>query len=89
MTGMTSCKSAILYTIADVLCTHTHVGPTHLQQHSAVGVHVGPGVLGLPVFSEYFRGDLEQLTHQGEEWVVRQVLLSKLPLTHVPRVSLA
>ena len=67
---------------------YTHSLHTHLQQHSAVSVHIGPGVLGLPVFSEYVRGDLEQLTHQMEQGVVRQVLLSKFPLTHVPWVSL-
>lgn len=60
----------------------------HLQQHPAVSVHVGPGVLRLALFQEDVGHDLVQLCDQLEHGVLRQVLQRELSLTGVPRVSL-
>lgn len=61
---------------------------SYLQQHSAVGVHVGPGVLGLALIQQHVGDNLVELGHQFEHGVVGKVLHGKLPLAGVTRVSL-
>lgn len=59
---------------------------SYLQQHSAVGVNIGPGVLGLALFQEHVGHNLVKLGNQLEHWVVGQVLQGKLALAGVTRV---
>ena len=61
---------------------------SHLQQHSTVGVDIGPGVLGLALLQQYWGHNLVELVHQFEHGVVGQVLEGKLLLALVPGVSL-
>lgn len=60
----------------------------YLQQHAAVGVHVGPGVLGLALLQQHVGDDLVELGHQFEHGVVGKVLHGELPLAGVTRVGL-
>jgi len=53
-----------------------------------VGVHVGPGVLGLALLQQHVGHDLVELSHHLEQRVVGQVLQSKLPLAGVAGVRL-
>ena len=59
-----------------------------LQEAAAVGVHVGPGVLGLALLQEDVWHDLVQLTHQTEQGVIWKMLQGKLSLAYVARVRL-
>lgn len=61
---------------------------SYLQQHAAVGVHIGPGVLGLALLQKHIGDDLVELGYQFEHGVVGKVLHSKLPLAGVTRVGL-
>lgn len=65
------------------------IGSSYLQQDSAVGVYIGPGVLGFALLCEHIRYHLKQLSHQLEERVVGKMLEGKLPLAHVAWVGLA
>jgi len=58
------------------------------EQATRVGIHVGPGVLGLTVLGEDARGDFVDLGNELEEGIVGQVLEGKLALGHVARISL-
>lgn len=60
----------------------------HLQQHSAVGVYIGPGVLGLALLQQHVGHDLIELGNHLEHGVVGQVLQGKLALTGVTGVGL-
>ena len=60
----------------------------HLEQAAAVGVHVGPGVLGLALLQQDWGHHLVELGHQLEERVVGKMLQSKFALADVARVSL-
>lgn len=51
-----------------------------LEQHAAVRVHVGVGVLGLAVLRQHARHDLVDGVDQLEELVIRHVLERKLAL---------
>ena len=59
------------------------------EQHAAVGVHVGVGVLRLAVLSQHSGHDVVDGVHDLEERVVRQVLESELALALVAGVRLA
>ena len=61
---------------------------SYLQQHSAVGVHVGPGVLGLALLQEHIGHNLVKLGDHLKHGVVGQVLQGKLALAGVTWVSL-
>ena len=61
---------------------------TDLQQDSTVGVHIGPGVLGLALLQQHVGDNLVELSHQLEHGVIGQVLQGKLTLTFVAWVSL-
>ena len=61
---------------------------SYLQQHSAVGVHIGPGVLGLTLLQEHVGHDLVKLGNQLEHGVVGQMLQGKLTLAGITWVSL-
>lgn len=61
---------------------------SYLEQHPAVGVHVGPGVLGLALLQQHVGHDLVELSHQLEHGIVGQVLQGKLTLAGVTRVGL-
>lgn len=61
---------------------------SYLQQHSAVGVHIGPGVLGLALLQQHVGHNLVKLCNHLEQWVVGQVFQGKLTLTGVTWVSL-
>lgn len=68
------------------LLRRTHL--SYLQQHSTVGVDVGPGVLGLALLQQHVGHDLVELVHQFEHGVIGQVLEGKLLLAGVPGVCL-
>ena len=53
-----------------------------------MSVYIRPWVLGLSMFSEDPRSNLKHLGDQFEEGVVGKMLLGKLSLTHVARISL-
>lgn len=61
---------------------------SYLEQHPAVGVHVGPGVLGLALLQQHVGHDLVELSHQLEHGIVGKVLQCKLALAGVTRVGL-
>lgn len=61
---------------------------SYLEQHAAVGVYVGPGVLGLALLQEHVGHDLVELGHQLEHGIVGQVLQGKLALAGVTRIGL-
>lgn len=61
---------------------------SYLQQHSAVGVHIGPGVLGLTLLQQHIWDNLVELGDQFEHGVVGKVLHGKLPLAGVTWVGL-
>lgn len=61
---------------------------SHLKQHSAVSVHVGPGVLGLALLQQHVGHDLVELGHQLEHGVVGKMLQSKFTLAGVAGVGL-
>lgn len=61
---------------------------SYLQQHSAVGVHIGPGVLGLALLQEHVGHNLVKLGDHLEHGVVGQVLQGKLALAGVTWVCL-
>mmetsp|Transcript_22133 Transcript_22133/g.55817 ORF Transcript_22133/g.55817 Transcript_22133/m.55817 type:complete len:233 (-) Transcript_22133:113-811(-) len=50
------------------------------QEHAAVGIHVGPRVLGLAMLCENLGRDLIHELHEVDELVVLDVLLGKLGL---------
>ena len=60
-----------------------------LQQHTAVGVHVGPGVLGLSVLGENAGSNLVDEAHKIDKLVVLDVLLAELTLAGKAGVGLA
>lgn len=62
---------------------------SYLQQHSTVGINIGPGVLGLTLLKEHIGHDLVKLGNQLEHGVVGQVLQGKLTLTGVTGVCLS
>ena len=61
----------------------------YLQQDSAVGVYVRPGVLGLALLQQYVGDNLIQLRHQSEHGIVGKFLQGKLSLAGVARVCLS
>lgn len=61
---------------------------SYLQQHSAVGVDIGPGVLGLTLLQQHVGHNLVKLGDQFEHGVVGQVLQGKLTLAGVTWVGL-
>lgn len=60
-----------------------------LQQDTRVGVHIGPGVLGLAVLGEDLGGNLVDGGDEVEQVVVGHVLEGKLTLSSVTGVSLS
>ena len=58
-----------------------------LEEHTGVGIHVGPGVLHLASLKEDRGHQLIQLRHHLEQLVVGQMFQGKLPLASVSRVS--
>lgn len=61
---------------------------SYLEQHSAVGVDIGPGVLGLTLLQEHIGHNLVKLGNQLKHGVVGQVLQGKLALAGVTGVGL-
>ena len=61
----------------------------YLQQNTRVGIYVGPGVLDLAGLQEDWWDQHVQLGDKFEQFVVREMLESELPLTGVSGVSLA
>ena len=61
---------------------HSQVG-AHLQQDPAVGIYIGPGVLGLALLQQDVGGHLVDVRHQPEHRIVGQVLECKLSLARV------
>ena len=53
-----------------------------------MGVHVGPGVLGLALLQQYVGHDLVELCHKLEHGIIGQVFEGKLALARVPRIRL-
>ena len=53
-----------------------------------MSVHVGPGILGLPMLCQHAWGHLEEVADQAEHGVLGQVPESKTTLTRVARVCL-
>lgn len=62
---------------------------SYLQQHAAVCIHIGPGVLGFTLLQEHIGYNLVKLGDQLEHGVIRQMLQSKLPLAGITWVSLS
>lgn len=62
---------------------------SYLEQHSTVGINIGPGVLGLTLLKEHIGHNLVKLGNQLEHGVVGQVLQGKLTLTGVTGVGLS
>ena len=61
----------------------------YLQQNTRVGIYVGPGVLDLAGLQEDWWDQHVELGDKFEQFVVREMLESELPLTGVSGVSLA
>lgn len=61
---------------------------SHLQQHTTMSIHIGPGVLGLALLQEHIGNNLVKLGDQLEHGVVGQVFQSKLTLASITWVSL-
>jgi hypothetical protein len=57
-----------------------------LEEDTRVGVHVGPGVLGLTGGEENVGDEVVELTDELEELVVGEVLEGELPLSLVSGV---
>jgi hypothetical protein len=57
-----------------------------LKEDTRVGVHVGPGVLGLTGGEENVGDEVVELTDELEELVVGEVLEGELPLSLVSGV---
>lgn len=62
---------------------------SHLQKNTAVSVHVGPGVLRLPLFQQDIGHNLVKLGNQFKHGVIGQMFQGKLALTSVTRVGLS
>ena len=61
---------------------------SHLQQHSTVSVHVGPGVLGLTLLQQHIGDNLVKLGDQLEHGVIGKMLQGKFTLAGVTWVRL-
>jgi len=60
-----------------------------LKKNTAVGINIGPWVLGLSVLSEDWRNDLVENADELEERIVGKILQSELTLASVTGISLS
>lgn len=73
-------------------CEHSQKeveGKGDLEQDSAVGINVGPWVLGLAVLGQDSRGHLVDQTGELDKGVILDVLQRKLSLSGEARVGFA